>query len=215
MALRSGIKAARKKGINLESKLNCEGDLLEKIYAEQRRGNISTELFYGLSIVDFVLSTSRRYEMHNARVREYFRDRPDDLLELSFEEEQDPWSKITKFLGCDRPTRRKFPHVNAAPHKQDDVVFSYHIEANGYLNWRNFDFTLTREDNCRFRITPKENKTIMIGDLPYVCTICKGFKMWEYRNVPEPARVGRVARRRARGTRDKPGKAVQQRERKD
>ncbi len=88
----------------------------EKLAESERRWHIingatedsmpSSEFFIG------------RYESHNAAVREYFADRPDDLLEICWEE-GDGWEKLCEFLGVDVPRDRSgnilpVPRVNAS-----------------------------------------------------------------------------------------------------
>jgi hypothetical protein len=53
-----------------------------------------------------------RYERHNREVREYFRDRPDDLLVMSLTEGEG-WEKLCRFLGKEMPAV-PFPHANNA-----------------------------------------------------------------------------------------------------
>jgi hypothetical protein len=57
-----------------------------------------------------------RYEQHNREVREYFRDRPADLLEVCWETGSG-WKEVCAFL--DRPVPEiPFPHENrAADHR--------------------------------------------------------------------------------------------------
>ena len=57
----------------------------------------------------------RRYEQHNENVRTYFKDRPDDLLEICFETEPQPWRRLCEFLGVDAVPHEPFPHANRAP----------------------------------------------------------------------------------------------------
>ncbi len=57
----------------------------------------------------------RRYEQHNRNVRDYFRDRPEDLLEICFQTEPDPWGRLCDFLGVDVVPDEPFPHANRAP----------------------------------------------------------------------------------------------------
>ena len=52
------------------------------------------------------------YEAHLALVRSYFRGRPDDLLEVCWEE-GDGWGELSRFLGFARPDL-PFPHANRA-----------------------------------------------------------------------------------------------------
>ena len=54
-----------------------------------------------------------RYRRHYREVREYFRDRPDDLLVMNFAA-GDGWDVLCNFLGHDRPAKR-FPHANKGP----------------------------------------------------------------------------------------------------
>jgi hypothetical protein len=52
-----------------------------------------------------------RYERHEREVREYFRDRPGELLTLRLTEGEE-WNKLCPFLGHEVPAR-PFPHANA------------------------------------------------------------------------------------------------------
>jgi Sulfotransferase domain len=52
----------------------------------------------------------RTYNTHNENVREYFRDRPDDLLEMTLTK-GDGWDKLSRFLGCEIPAK-PFPIKN-------------------------------------------------------------------------------------------------------
>ena len=54
-----------------------------------------------------------RYRAHVREVREYFADRPDDLLVMDFQG-GDGWSKLCEFLGDPIP-KQPFPHENIAP----------------------------------------------------------------------------------------------------
>jgi hypothetical protein len=65
--------------------------------------------FYGIDLDDYSNPDMRMalYEEHNDTVREYFKDRPDDLLEYRLIE-GDGWEPLCKFLGEDIPDR-KFP----------------------------------------------------------------------------------------------------------
>lgn len=51
------------------------------------------------------------YQQHLESVRFYFRDRPDDLLEVCWEEEAS-WEPVCSFLGLSPPDL-PFPHANA------------------------------------------------------------------------------------------------------
>ena len=62
-------------------------------------------------------NTIRVYREHIREVREYFKDRPDDLLELNFTE-GDQWEKLCKFLGKEIP-KEDFPHYNKTDWKQE------------------------------------------------------------------------------------------------
>jgi len=53
------------------------------------------------------------YEKHNASVRDYFRERPEDLIEVCWEE-GDGWREIAGFLGVKAPDI-PFPHENRSP----------------------------------------------------------------------------------------------------
>ena len=53
-----------------------------------------------------------RYERHNADVARHFRDRPNSLLIVNWEE-GDGWAELCGFLGRDNP-EQSFPHSNRA-----------------------------------------------------------------------------------------------------
>lgn len=53
---------------------------------------------------------ANKYERHNAEVREYFKDRPNDLLILPLET-TNKWEKLCYFLGKPIP-EIKYPHAN-------------------------------------------------------------------------------------------------------
>ncbi|AWM13010.1 hypothetical protein DI487_03455 [Flavobacterium sediminis] len=52
------------------------------------------------------------YKQHNSSVREFFKDKPKQLLEINLKED-DKWEKICTFLNVKVP-QRDFPHVNKA-----------------------------------------------------------------------------------------------------
>ncbi len=60
----------------------------------------------GLNNEEFGLIALRRYDLHNERVRNYFKNRQNDLLEIVVGDMNDeninvnPWDKIVTFLGC-------------------------------------------------------------------------------------------------------------------
>jgi len=55
----------------------------------------------------------RAYQNHNREVLEYFKDRPDDLLVVCWED-GDGWDELTGFLGHEAPDVA-FPHLNRRP----------------------------------------------------------------------------------------------------
>jgi hypothetical protein len=61
------------------------------------------------------------YEHHMSEVRAYFKDRPEDFLEVCWEE-GDGWSEICGFLGFDVPDM-PFPHCNPSPGPIDRLLF--------------------------------------------------------------------------------------------
>jgi hypothetical protein len=52
----------------------------------------------------------RYYEDHLRSVRDYFRDRPDALLDVCWEEGHG-WEELSRFLGLAKP-EKSFPHAN-------------------------------------------------------------------------------------------------------
>lgn len=64
-----------------------------------------------------------RYKRFNDDVRAYFKDRPNDLLEICWEN-GDEWEKLCPFLGLDIP-EQPFPHANkGSDHKTDFVRYA-------------------------------------------------------------------------------------------
>jgi hypothetical protein len=56
------------------------------------------------------------YEHHIESVRKYFQHRPDDFLEVCWEN-GDGWQELARFLGYEAPCI-PFPHENKAPNKR-------------------------------------------------------------------------------------------------
>ena len=65
------------------------------------------------------------YRRHNKEVKEYFKDRPDDLLIISFEA-GDGWEKLCPFLGKEIP-EQPFPHSNKTLEKRDFTALSFRL----------------------------------------------------------------------------------------
>jgi hypothetical protein len=61
----------------------------------------------------FTASHKRLYESHIRSVRDYFAGRPEDLLEICWEEEKG-WDRLTEFLGSS-PVEKNIPHLNRSP----------------------------------------------------------------------------------------------------
>ena len=80
---------------------------------DPRVGSRCRSLAYGLPFPQLDPDRHRaHYETHLERVRRHFRDRPQDLLEVCWEEEA-RWEPLCAFLGCAVPDL-PFPHANAA-----------------------------------------------------------------------------------------------------
>ncbi len=78
----------------------------------------------------------KAYEKHHADIRDYFKDRPDDLLELNITDEDDDaliWEGLCRFFTKEVPDM-PFPHGNAAPAATGtvDVVIPYVHNPNGW-----------------------------------------------------------------------------------
>ena len=77
-----------------------------------REGMVVRSTFYGCPYPQINEALYRRtYEQHNEAVRDYFRRRPWQLLELCWEEQND-WTQLCGFLGVAVPAA-PLPHVNA------------------------------------------------------------------------------------------------------
>lgn len=64
----------------------------------------------GITPLKNPLKCMRIYRMHNQAVRQYFKDRPDDLLEIDLSK-GDPWPELCAFLGQPVPMTA-FPRSN-------------------------------------------------------------------------------------------------------
>lgn len=60
------------------------------------------------------------YNQHLDSVRDYFRDRPDDFIEVCWEE-GDGWNELSTFLEFECPTI-PFPHINKTTNILDDTI---------------------------------------------------------------------------------------------
>src|SRR5690606_2198995 len=62
-----------------------------------------------------------RYERHNREVREYFRDRPEDFLEVCWETGSG-WKELGAFLGREVPDL-PLPHTNRSADKRSRLLW--------------------------------------------------------------------------------------------
>ncbi len=60
----------------------------------------------------------KRFEDHNSDVKNYFKDRPKDLLVLDLAK-RDGWEKLCPYLGADIPSV-EFPHANKASDREKE-----------------------------------------------------------------------------------------------
>lgn len=65
------------------------------------------------TVVDVEAWVEERRLQHE-RVRTYFADRPEDLLEIDITRVRDPWGELCPFLNVRRPTA-EFPQLNKQP----------------------------------------------------------------------------------------------------
>jgi len=84
-----------------------------------RRLDIYKEIRDAMTEDEILERLEFRYELHNAMVRQYFSNRPDDLLEICLAENTDleNWTKLMDFLGAhDHSLQGQlFPYENRAP----------------------------------------------------------------------------------------------------
>ena len=66
----------------------------------------------------------KRYNEHNQEVREHFKDRPEDFIELCWEN-GDGWDELCSFLNLDKP-QSPFPHENNRRNKLNSR-FRYYL----------------------------------------------------------------------------------------
>jgi hypothetical protein len=91
---------------------------LRSLENHQKRQGVGTKEFQKPSWWDEIFGSNgndyqRRalaYEQHNREVQEYFKDRPEDLLVVCWEN-GDGWEKLCRFLEKNVPTG-PFPHLN-------------------------------------------------------------------------------------------------------
>ena len=82
-------------------------------HAEKFGPTIGREMFFGFdSPLGHEDEYLERYLSHNQEVRDYFKDRPEQLLEVCWEE-GDSWEKLCPFVGKEIPSD-PFPHLNSA-----------------------------------------------------------------------------------------------------
>ena len=95
-----------------------------------REGMLVRHTFYGCPYPQINPALYRRaYEDHQAAVHEHFRGRPQQLLELCWDDERD-WTRLCGFLGVPVPDVA-LPHVNAGAGQRE----WRHRMING-LSWR-------------------------------------------------------------------------------
>lgn len=83
-------------------------------HADRTGPTVYRERIYGFSTpYDHQTEHISFYTQHNEAVRSYFAGRPDDLLEVCWEE-GDGWEELATFLGM-RPPTLPFPHANRFP----------------------------------------------------------------------------------------------------
>eukprot|EP01084_Bolivina_argentea_P264527 448108_1 len=96
----------------------------------------------GLTDGMFTSLAIRRYHLHNKMVEEYFKNRQNDLLIVTIDEENpdmNMMAKLNQFLGC--KGKRKFPKKNRAGTRGKKVKVN-----EKDLNWRN-TFGINKGDN--------------------------------------------------------------------
>ncbi len=82
-----------------------------------RELNETRRILYGLPFPDVSESQLvKRYVKHNTEVEYYFRDRPEDLLVVNWEE-GNGWKNLCDFLGMDLPNV-PFPHANKGKYNE-------------------------------------------------------------------------------------------------
>ena len=100
-----------------------------------REGCRSRSLAYGLAYPQLDPQRCReRYEQHLSAVREHFRGREQQLLEVCWDEEAS-WQRLCAFLGQPVPTMA-FPHANRGG---DQRAWSYRLQNRLWyqlLRWR-------------------------------------------------------------------------------
>jgi hypothetical protein len=103
------------KKISKNGKLPTEEELREYKYRNKRKGFIlfMQKSVYGYPSVPLYDKQAymANYENHNARVVEYFENRPDDLLILNLEEDG-AFEKLCWFAGLDPLKAKPIPHKN-------------------------------------------------------------------------------------------------------
>lgn len=105
--------------------LENQGDASEELNEIRR-------ILYGLPFPHVSESQLiERYERHNRDVADYFRDRPEDLLTVSWEE-GDGWKELCQFLGKEIP-KEPFPHANRGKYAGQSAAGRI---KSGLMKWR-------------------------------------------------------------------------------
>lgn len=85
-------------------------------YLKYLRKNKKNYALKGFTDGEFSALAVRRYHFHNEMVEQYFKDRPEDLMVVTVDEENPDiplMERLNRFLGCDERDR-KFPRKNRA-----------------------------------------------------------------------------------------------------
>jgi len=86
------------------------------------RGCETREIVYGTPYPQLErMSLLSMYRDHLERVRDYFKDRPEKLLEVCWEKGSG-WQQLCSFLECDVPRHIDFPHANRASKPEEAVL---------------------------------------------------------------------------------------------
>jgi hypothetical protein len=118
--------------------LHSYQNMLKTLDLPKDEWNAMRRTLYGLPFPDVTAEQlQQRYLHHNQEVREYFQNRPEDLLEIDWEA-GDGWQELCAFINIPVP-QVDLPHANRGIYKKSPIFeriknFLSHISKKNYFS---------------------------------------------------------------------------------
>ena len=104
-----------------DRQLHSYQNMLKNLDLPKDEWNAMRRTLYGLPFPDVTAEQmQQRYLRQNQEVRQYFKDRPGDLLEINWEA-GDGWEKLCSFLGLPVP-KVALPHANRGVYEKPSLL---------------------------------------------------------------------------------------------